>query len=51
MCVAIKKEEKFSWNGIGCWLGLVGQDPSGSKSNLLHVDIFQFCFIHLIYIL
>ena len=28
-------------------LGIVGQDPSGSKSNQLHVDIFRFCFIHL----
>ena len=24
--------------------GIVGQDPSDSKSNWLHVDIFQFCF-------
>ena len=25
-------------------LGIVGQDPSDSKSNQLHVDIFRFCF-------
>ena len=24
--------------------GIVGQDPSDSKSNRLHVDIFRFCF-------
>ena len=33
-------------------LGIVGQDPSDSNSSRLHVDnIFQFCFIHLRYIL
>ena len=26
------------------FLGIVGQDPSDSKSNQLHVDIFWFCF-------
>jgi hypothetical protein len=33
----------------GKFLGIytVGQDPSDSKSNRLHVDIFRFCFIHL----
>ena len=31
--------------------GMVSQDPSDSKSNRLHVQIFQFCFIHLKYIL
>jgi hypothetical protein len=31
----------------GKFLGIVGQDPSDSKSNRLHVDILQFCFIHL----
>ena len=35
----------------GKFLGIGGQDPSDSKSNQLHVDIFQFCFIHLMYIL
>ena len=30
--------------------GIVDQDPSNSKSNRLHVDIFRFCFIHLRYI-
>ena len=33
------------------FLGIVGQDPSDSKSSRLHVDIFRFCFIHLRYIL
>ena len=33
------------------FLGIVVQDSSDSKSNLLHVDIFQSCFIHLRYIL
>ena len=28
----------------GKFLGIVGQDPSDSKSNRLHVDIFRFCF-------
>ena len=32
------------------WFIIVGQDPSDSKSNRLHVDIFQFCLIHLRYI-
>ena len=27
----------------GEFLGIVGQDPSDSKSNRLHVDIFGFC--------
>ena len=31
----------------GFWAYIVGQDPSDSKSNRLHVDIFGFCFIHL----
>ena len=26
------------------WAYIVGQDPSDSKSNWLHVDIFRFCF-------
>ena len=34
----------------GKLLGIVGQDPSDSKSNQLHVDILRFCFIHLRYI-
>jgi hypothetical protein len=34
----------------GKFLDIVGQDPSNSKSNRLHVDIFRFCFIHLKYI-
>ena len=33
------------------FLGIVGQNPSDSKSNRLHVDIFRFCFIHSRYIL
>jgi hypothetical protein len=32
-------------------LGIVGQDPSDSKSNRLHADIFRIFFIHLKYIL
>ena len=28
----------------GKFLGIVGQDPSDSNSNQLHVDIFRFCF-------
>jgi hypothetical protein len=28
----------------GKFLGIVGQDPSDSKSIRLHVDIFRFCF-------
>ena len=35
----------------GKFLGIVGQDPSYSKTNRSHVDIFQFCFIHFRYIL
>ena len=35
----------------GKFLGIVGQDPSDSKSTWLHVDIFRFCFIYLRYIL
>ena len=30
---------------------IAGQDPSNSKPNRLHVHIFQFCSIHLRYIL
>ena len=30
----------------GKFLGILGQDPSVSKSNQLHVDIFHFYFIH-----
>ena len=33
------------------FLGIVGQDPSDSKSSRLYVDIFRFCFTHLRYIL
>ena len=33
------------------WAYIVSQDPSDSKSNRLHIDIFPFCFIHLRYIL
>ena len=33
------------------FLGIVGQDPSDSKSSRIHVDIIWFCFIHLRYIL
>jgi hypothetical protein len=37
---------------LGSFWGLVvGQNPSDSKSNRLHVDIFQTCFIHLRHIL
>ena len=28
----------------GKFLGIVGQEPSDSKSSWLHVDIFRFCF-------
>jgi hypothetical protein len=28
----------------GKFLGIVGQDPSDSKSSWLHVDILRFCF-------
>ena len=28
----------------GKYLGKVGQNPSDSKSNRLHVDVFWFCF-------
>ena len=28
----------------GKFLGIVSQDPSDSRSNRLHVDIFRFCF-------
>ena len=35
----------------GKFLGIVGQDPSDSQSNRVHVDILWFCFIHLRYIL
>ena len=34
---------------LGKFLVRVGQDPSDSKSSWLHVDIFQFCFMHLGY--
>ena len=33
------------------FLGIIGQNPSVSKSNWLHVVIFQFFFIDLRYIL
>ena len=43
--------EKDSWRGClwigavpGKFLGIVGQGPSDSRSNRLHVDIFRFCF-------
>ena len=40
------------WQAVpGKFLGIVGQDPSDSKFNRLHVDIFRFCFIHLRYVL
>ena len=32
------------------WAYIVGQDPSDSKSNRLHVDIVRFFFTHLKYI-
>ena len=32
-------------------LSIIGQDPSASKSKQLHVDIFQFSFINLKYII
>ena len=35
----------------GKFLSIVGQDPSDSKFNRLHVDIFRFCFFHFRYIL
>ena len=35
----------------GRFLGINGQDPSVSKSNWLHVDIFRLFFIDLRYIL
>jgi hypothetical protein len=31
-------------SAAGKFLGIVDQDPSDSKSNRLHVDIFRFCF-------
>ena len=31
------------WQVPGKFLSIVGQDPSDSKSNRLHVDIFRFC--------
>ena len=31
-------------NAPGKFLSIVGQDPSDSKSNRLHVGIYQFCF-------
>ena len=34
----------------GKFFGIVGQDPSVSRSSRLRVDIFQFCFVHLMYI-
>ena len=34
----------------GKFLGIVGQDLNDSKSNWLHVDIFQFWLNHLRYI-
>ena len=34
----------------GRLLGILGQDPSVSKSNQLRVDIFQFFFMNLRYI-
>ena len=35
----------------GRFLGIIGWDPSVSKSNWLHLDIFRFFFIHLRFIL
>jgi hypothetical protein len=34
-----------------CWTYIVGQDPSDSEADRLHVDIFRFSIIHLRYIL
>ena len=36
--IDISKEQS-----MGKFLGIVCQDPSDSKSNQLHVDIFRFC--------
>jgi hypothetical protein len=33
-------------NAGKCWAYIVGQDPSDSKSNQLHVNISQFLFIY-----
>ena len=37
--------------GVGRILGIINQDPSISKSNRLHVDIFRISFIKLGFIL
>jgi hypothetical protein len=49
--IALWKEPLHSKLVPGKFLGLVDQDPSDSKSNGLHVDIFRFYFIHLRHIL
>ena len=36
---------------LGEFLDIIGEDPSDSKFNQLHVDIFQFFFIDLRYML
>ena len=49
--IALWKEPIHSKTMPGKILRIVGHDPRDSKSNVLHVDIFRFCFIHLRYIL
>ena len=43
------KDVHMQWSGR--FLGITGWDPSVCKSNRLHVDILQFSFIKLGYIL
>ena len=44
--VSMRMQHAIMW-GLGRILGIVGWDPSDSKSNRLHVDIFRFFFINL----
>ena len=41
---AARRQRRRSGPVPGKFLGIVGQHPSDSKSNQLHVDIFRFCF-------
>ena len=40
----VTKKVHISAREFSFWAYRVGQDPSDSESNRLHVDIFRFCF-------
>ena len=48
--MGLKVHQHGFWSAVQCmgsFRGIAGQDPSESKSNPLHVDIFHICFIRL----